>query len=265
MALVFAPRNLTNGKQQSILFGSFYSAKRRITALASGQIEKFHACVFWILANAGRFQAIRMQNIKKMASSRYRCIVKSIVLLFAATALYGAEGNDPDQSDKSIGLHSDGGAWQFYRQAQKDDLPRVLLIGDSILNGYRDRVVDALEGKAVVDCWLTPLHLNSPDLHHDLRKVLEQGPYDVVHFNIGLHGWTPGRIPPGQYEPLLRKYVELLKSHSKSSRLIWASSTPITVKDKPTELDPVHNKTIADRNAIAARVMPTYGIADNDH
>ena len=198
-----------------------------------------------------------------MAPSKIsRCA--GIVLLFAATALNAAEEKTLAQSDKVIGLHSGGGPWKFYRQARKGDLPRVLLIGDSIMNGYRGRVIGAFKGRAVVDCWLTPLHLKSQDLHHDLRKVLEQGPYDVVHFNIGLHGWTPGRIPKGQYEPLLRRYVETIKSHSESSRLIWASSTQITVKDKPTELDPVHNQTMVDRNAIAARVMPEYGIAVND-
>ena len=164
-----------------------------------------------------------------------------------------------------LGLHSNSGPWQFYPKKNRvEKLPRVLLIGDSIMNGYRGSVIAALKGKAEVDCWLTPLHLNSKDLHHDLCRILEQGPYDVVHFNIGLHGWTPGRIPEGQYEPLLREYVEIVRSHSESVRPVWASTTQITVKDKPTELDPVHNQTIVDRNGMAAQIMPEYGIAVND-
>jgi len=187
-----------------------------------------------------------------------------LTLVLASTTSFAAEEKGAVKSDKDIGLHSDGGAWQFYRQETSGDLPRVLLMGDSIMNGYRGRVIAALKDKAVVDCWLTPLHLKSKELHHDLRKVLQQGPYDVVHFNIGLHGWPPGLIPEGQYEPLLRQYVEIIKSHSGTSRLIWASTTQITVKGKPTELDPVHNKTILARNAIAAKLMPKYGIAVND-
>ena len=168
-------------------------------------------------------------------------------------------------SDKDLGLHSDGGSWKFYAdKSKKDDLPKVLLIGDSIMNGYRGRVIASLKGKANVDCWLTPLHLASKALHHDLMRVLEQGPYDVVHFNIGLHGWTLGRIKDGQYEPLMRSYLDILRAHSATTRIVWASTTQITVRGKPTELDPVHNKTITKRNVIAAKVMAEYGIPVND-
>lgn len=166
--------------------------------------------------------------------------------------------------DKDLGLHSDGRPWQFYPGTGDESLPRVLLIGDSIMNGYRGSVIAGLEGKARVDCWLTPLHLASEDLHHDLRKVLVQGPYDVVHFNIGLHGWTPGRIPEGQYEPLLKAYVDIIRKSSPKVKPIWASTTQITVKGQPGELDPIHNKTIVERNAIAARVMAEEGIPVND-
>ena len=170
-----------------------------------------------------------------------------------------------DPGDEALGLHSGGGVWKFYPADNQDkSLPRVLLIGDSIMNGYRHEVASKLKDKATVDVWLTALHLNCPELHHDLRKVLEQGPYDVIHFNIGLHGWTPGRIPEGQYESLLDAYVQILRSHLETVRLIWGSTTQITVKEKPTELDPVHNLTIVNRNKIAAEVMSRYKIPVND-
>jgi lysophospholipase L1-like esterase len=189
-------------------------------------------------------------------------LVKPLLLL---TLAFGTSAYAADPSDEDLGLHSDGGQWNFIAAKDRAAAPhRVLLIGDSIMNGYRGKVIAGLKGKSAVDCWLTPLHLASPELHHDLERVVAQGPYDVIHFNIGLHGWTPGRIPEGQYEPLLRAYVKILKDGAPGARLIWASTTPMTVKGKPTELDPVHNKTITDRNAIAERVMKDEGIAVND-
>lgn len=89
-------------------------------------------------------------------------------------------------------------------------LPRVLLIGDSILNGYRNRAIRALEGKAYVDAWVNPYH-QSEHLNKLLARVLEHGPYDVVHFNMGLHGWPEGRIKPGTFEPLTKAYVEVIR------------------------------------------------------
>ncbi|MCP4376789.1 MAG: hypothetical protein GY794_11515 [bacterium] len=186
-------------------------------------------------------------------------LLQGIVLLWATVVQSGSPGKG------QFGLHSEGGPWKFYRAAQTDpDLPRVLLIGDSITNGYRGLVAGDLKGKANVDCWMTPKHLNSKHLRGDLKKVLAQGPYDVVHFNIGLHGWPEGCIPDGQYEPLLRKYVGDLRRHSPKARLVWASTTQITVKGKPDKLDPVHNATIVKRNTVAARVMTEHGIPVND-
>ena len=48
---------------------------------------------------------------------------------------------------KDLGLRSDGGPWRFYPAKDADaSLPRVLLIGDSIMNGYRGAVSSHLEG-----------------------------------------------------------------------------------------------------------------------
>lgn len=159
---------------------------------------------------------------------------------------------------------SQDGVWRFYPAEPDLRLRRVLLIGDSIMNGYRHGVASSLKGRATVDAWLTPVTIKTPGVHEDLRTVLRQGPYDVVHFNIGLHEWEKGFIPEGQYEPLLRAYVKTLREHAGNATLIWASTTQMTVKDKPAELDPENNPTIVERNAIAARVMKQNGIAVDD-
>ena len=88
-----------------------------------------------------------------------------------------------------------------------------------------------------------------------LAEVLEQGPYDVVHFNMGLHGWQEGRIKPGTFRPLTRAYVEVIRNKLPEAKIIWASSTPVTVKGKPTELDPAINPVIVEHNRMAAKVM----------
>jgi len=181
-----------------------------------------------------------------------------LLVLFSASVLLAGP------SDGKLGLHSDGGPWRFSPAENPGHTPKVFLIGDSIMNGYRGHVAAGLQGKATVEVWLTPLHLKSAYLHADLKKVLARGPYDVIHFNIGLHGWPKGRILTEEYEPLLRAYVDIFHQHAKGAKLIWASTTQITQKGKPMILDPVNNKTIRDRNMIAAKVMKEYGIPVND-
>ncbi len=169
-------------------------------------------------------------------------------------------------SNGPLGLATSGkGAWQFYPAAQTDpQLPRVLLIGDSITNGYRSAVARELNGIASVDTWLTPAAENDPGLLPDLQRVLAQGPYAVVHFNIGLHGWPQGRIAVGTYLPLMQDYLATLRRHAPRAKFIWASSTPITVLKQPTKLDPANNATISGRNTVTVDLMSAAGLQVND-
>lgn len=161
-------------------------------------------------------------------------------------------------------LHADGAGWRLDRAVITDPArPRVLLIGDSILNGYLRHVVTGLQGRAYVDAWVNP-YCQSEHLNQLLGDVLTNGPYDVVHFNMGLHGWQAGRIKPGTFEPLTKGYVEVLRAKLPHARLIWASSTPVTVKGQPLELDPAINPTIIEHNRMAARVMAEAGVPVND-
>jgi lysophospholipase L1-like esterase len=161
-------------------------------------------------------------------------------------------------------LHSDGGRWGMRMAAIEDQTrPRILLIGDSILKGYQDGVIETLAGTAYVDTWVNP-HFQSEDLNRRLAKVLQSGPYDVVHFNVGLHGYQEGRIKPGTFKPLTRDYVNVLRSNVPNAKLVWASSTPVTVKGEPTELDGEINPVIIDHNRMAAEVMQEFSIPVND-
>lgn len=185
----------------------------------------------------------------------------SLILAF----LFGCHldaADAPKETDAR--LHSDGKGWRLDQAKITDSKrPRVLLIGDSILNGYLKNVVSALEGEAYVDAWVNPYH-QSDHVNKLLAEVLEHGPHDVVHFNMGLHGWTEGRIKPGTFEPLTKAYVEVLKSKLPNAKLIWASSTPVTMKDHPTALEPDINPIIIDHNRMAANVMAEMQVPVND-
>ena len=167
-------------------------------------------------------------------------------------------------TDEQLGLHSEGGPWQFYpAKDQQADRQKVLLIGNSVMNGFKNHVIDSLKGIADVDYWLTPKHLNSEFLFADLKQVVTSQQYDVIQFNIGLHGWPEGRIKKEDYVPLLEKYVNTLQENAKNANLIWASITPVTEQGK-AELNKEINPTIARRNKQAAEVMQRHEIEIND-
>ena len=180
-----------------------------------------------------------------------------LCLLLALTAS-GAGVPAPVETDKRV--QSDGKGWRLEKAVIKEaKLPRVLLIGDSILNGYQGQATKLLAGKANVDLWVNPYN-QSEHVNKLLAEVLTNGPYDVVVFNMGLHGWQEGRIKPGTLEPLMKAYVEVLKTKLPKAKLLWASSTPVTVKGKPTEINPEINPNIIEQNRMAAKVMAEMNV-----
>lgn len=188
------------------------------------------------------------------------------VLLPASQAMLCADG--PQKlaavAEPDARLQADGKGWRLDRAEVRDAAcPRVLLIGDSILNGYGKQVMSALAGKAYVDAWVNP-YCQSEHLNQLLADVLANGPYDVVHFNMGLHGWQQGRIKDGTFEPLTRAYVRVIRDTLPEAKIIWASSTPVTVKGKPTEFDPEINPVIVEHNRMAAKVMQEMNVPVND-
>ncbi len=151
-----------------------------------------------------------------------------------------------------------------YAENMSPELPRVLLIGNSICSGYNGYVIESLKGIANVDVWITGANIGSPTISRRVIKAIGNGPYDVIHFNIGLHG-LGNRIPQEKYETLMNKYVNTYSNYSRDSKLIWASITPVRLKGT-TQLNtnPGKNLLIEKRNKIAANIMSKRGILAND-
>jgi acyl-CoA thioesterase-1 len=141
------------------------------------------------------------------------------------------------------------------------NLPRVLLIGDSISMGYTLPVRKSLEGKANVH---RPSENCGPTTHgvEQLDSWLGKGKWDVIHFNFGLHDLKFAKDKPKvsleDYEKNLRAIVKRLKQTD--AKLIWCSITPVPKKSSP----PRHNEDVLAYNAVAKKVMEENNIAIDD-
>ncbi|MHB8899725.1 MAG: SGNH/GDSL hydrolase family protein [Thermoguttaceae bacterium] len=143
-------------------------------------------------------------------------------------------------------------AWDFVQDDPQ--LPRVLLIGDSVSRGYTQDVRKVLAGKANVhrapaNCGPTATGLKKIDVW------LGGGRWDVIHFNFGIHDRN---TPIADYSQRLEQLLERMKKTG--AKLIWASTTPIPD-------DPATKQTatsIVERNEAAAAVMARHGIATDD-
>jgi hypothetical protein len=155
-------------------------------------------------------------------------------------------------------------AWKLYPAQNVDPkLPRVLIIGDSICNGYRHTVVAKLKGKANVDAWVTPYHIAAPQLLKELKGYLAATHYDVIHFNHGLHGFG-NRIPKGKYGELLENYLVEMQKAAPDAKIIWCATTPVNKQGDNAVLDPERNPVVVKRNAIAAEIMKKHDVPVTD-
>lgn len=209
-----------------------------------------------------------------MISTRYSHLSPTNIFTFLLSLLAlgtacppPAAADDPHHPlETDQRLHADGKSWKLNKAIISDPKrPRVLLIGDSILGGYMDEVIKGLAGKAYVDAWMHP-YAQSEQLNKVLAEALDNGngPYDIVHFNMGLHGWQAGRIKEGTYKPLTLAFIQVIQKKLPQAKIIWASSTPVTVKGQPTRFDPAINPIIVEHNRLAAEVMHEANVPVND-
>jgi hypothetical protein len=81
------------------------------------------------------------------------------------------------------------GGGQGLSHANESNLPRVLLIGDSIARDYFPEVETNLAGKAYVASLATSRSVSDPVLLQEIALLLDNTKFDVIHFNNGMHGW----------------------------------------------------------------------------
>jgi len=154
-------------------------------------------------------------------------------------------------------------------RTKMSDVPKVLLLGDSIRMSYQPHVARLFDGKAEVvgpadNCQYSLYTLSSLD-----RWIGTLGEPDIVHWNNGLHdcGHNPARspvqIPIDMYRANLAFILDRLTALTPN--VIWATNTPIH-PDRP-----FHDASWSWRNAeidqyndVARERMQKKGVPIND-
>lgn len=142
----------------------------------------------------------------------------------------------------------------------RTDVPRVLLIGDSICNAYYDGVAQTLKDKAVVAKMATSYSLADPVLLSQVQSLLTTYKFAVVHFNNGLHGFD---YTEAEYAKQFPELLKVIKQSAPGAKLIWATSTAMRNGANLKEFLPI-NERVKTRNKIVADLAAKEGILVND-
>ena len=140
------------------------------------------------------------------------------------------------------------------------DLPRVLLIGDSIVRGYYPEVANLVGDRAAVSRISTSKSVGDPSLVTELALVLCEYEWNVIHFNNGLHGWG---YTEEEYQAHFPGVIAAIKTFAPDAKLIWGTTTPMRENGA---LDKVHPNTarVIERNRDAAAIVTPLSISIND-
>jgi lysophospholipase L1-like esterase len=177
----------------------------------------------------------------------------TLVFLFAGLA---ALADDPVPES---GLKREAIEWcdVWFTHADKADKPRVLLIGDSIVQGYFPLVEKELGDAVYWGRFTTSRSICDPVFFQELALVIKQYRFSVIHFNHGLHGWG---YTEAQYAEAFDKLLKVLKEDGQGAKLLWATTTPVQSGSSMGSDQP----RVAERNKIAAEKVTQAGIAIDD-
>ena len=140
------------------------------------------------------------------------------------------------------------------------DLPRVLLIGDSITRGYGKQVEALLKGKAYVGRMATSKSLGDPALLDEVALILKEQSFDIIHFNNGMHG---NGYSEAEYAAALPELIGALHRYAPHAKLIWASTTDVRRKNQLEQPD-AKTERVVERNRAAAAIAAKSGIPVDD-
>ena len=113
--------------------------------------------------------------------------------------------------------------------ARDTENPRVLLIGDSICNGYQTKVREKLGDKVNVTFWASSKCVTDPDYFRELDFIAGAYPYQVVTFNNALHSLETDLA---EWKEAYARAVGFLQEKLPQAKLSLVLGTPTRDEEK---------------------------------
>ena len=138
----------------------------------------------------------------------------------------------------------------WWEHTEREDVPRIAYIGDSISRGTRKVLNPLAEGRILFDGFATSKALDNPCFEKALSLfAFQQNRCDAVLFNNGLHGW---HLDDEAYEKLYERMICFLEK--------TFSGVPVIVVLTTYLANPEQNARVLARNEIARKVSERHAL-----
>jgi hypothetical protein len=138
----------------------------------------------------------------------------------------------------------------------KNDLPKVLIIGDSHVERYYPVIAAGLQDIAYCSKFTTSRSLGDPALIEQLRSVFFSFKFDIISFNNGLHGVEYTDEQYSQYIPVV---YNLFRESNHGLKLIWVNTTARRIHDNIAEFEK-YNVEVINRNRAVKKFTQANNI-----
>ena len=142
-------------------------------------------------------------------------------------------------------------------EAMCDDLPRILLIGDSITHNYQEKVRELLRGVCYVDYISTSYAIDTQMYNQLIQNFIKDSKYVAIHFNHGLHG---KHLSKRSYKS---RVIKLLSKISEEIKVVLATSTMV-YQEGNKRLDSSWMKRVRERNEAVQEIVAEKGYTLDD-
>ena len=140
-----------------------------------------------------------------------------LIILTVFTLQLGAANG---QTDQQLGLNSEGGPWQFYPAKEKNErLKNVLLIGDSVMNGFHQSVIDSNKN-------IPSSTLNNYNVVWNTPSLNSLGSMPTGNGDIGINLWV-------EENGDLLFYLSKTDAWSENARLLKLGKVRLSLSPNP--------------------------------
>ncbi len=140
-------------------------------------------------------------------------------------------------------------SYGYHLRDAESKLPRVLMIGDSICNAYKNEMFRYLSGKMTMTYWVSSYCVTSAAFPKLLELYLSEAKYAVVHFNNGLH--TPCSVDLSLWKRKLKEAFLTIRKRQPQAKIVWTTITPLKTEER--------NAFVRKLNAAAMEVVKEVG------
>ncbi len=190
--------------------------------------------------------------------------MKNIIVFFLLLSSITLSAQTKSYNNETISWNH---SW-IVKSTPEQNLPNVLLIGDSHVERYYPVVTNLLKDKAVVSKITTSLSMGDATFLPQLAGLLAKHKFDYIFFNNGLHGVL---FTPSEYAADISKVYKLLTKNNPVVKIVWANTTARRVPNKLDTFDAYHADVIERNmyvdefcNKKGITVLDFFGLTVND-